>query len=223
MRKRIKYGWMLAVLLLPAGLLAQNQDQPKVKKPVNEHKVNFGAKVGLNVSQLSTRISDFYNENYLGFKGGVFARFNIKKLHIQPELNFSMVGGEGTFGNGTGGSYSVKVNTLELPIMVGYKVLDFKIVNVRLAGGVFGAYNLSRSIVVNDPNYPANNNFSNDRAASWNAGFLVGGGVDIWRITVDLRYQWGLVNLMGENIFQQDYQAGFKHGTFEISAGFKIF
>lgn len=215
-----KISVLLFIVYLTLGL---NYAQNEPKKRFKDHKVTFGVKAGMNVSQLSTRIDDFFTDNYLGFKGGVFARFNFKKFHIQPELNFSMTGGEGVFGDGTGGSYGVKFNALEFPILAGYKVVDFLIFNLRIHGGAYGAYNLSSTIFVNDPNYPDNNNFSSDQTSKWNAGFVVGGGADIWRITLDLRYYWGLVNVMGDNTFQQDPRGGFKNGTFEITAGFKIF
>ncbi len=70
------------------------------EKPFNQRFINFGVKAGINVNRLETRIQRYINENYIGFNGGVFARFNLtqrKRLHIQPELNFSMIGGEGFF------------------------------------------------------------------------------------------------------------------------------
>lgn len=202
---------------------SQTETKEKPKKTYANRRVNLGVSAGLNVSRLSTRINDFYTDNYLGFRGGVFARFNFRKFHIQPELNFSMTGGQGSFNDGSGGSYAVKFNSLELPILAGYKILDFRIVNLRLQGGVYGAYNFTRSIYVNDPNYPDNNNFTSDQTSRWNAGLVLGGGLDVWRLTIDFRYYWGLVNVMGDNTFQQDPRAGFKNGTFTVTAGFKIF
>jgi len=221
-----KINLLLLCIFLTGAVSAQNSDTiaPKrTKKSFRDGWFNFGPKAGVNVNHLSTRMDGFDNDTYVGFKGGFFARFNIHKFHIQPEVNFSMVGGEGTFNGGSGGRYEVKANTLEIPVLAGYKVLDFKVVNLRLQGGFFFSYNLTKSITVNDPNYPQNNTFRSDKMAGWNGGFIVGGGLDVWRITLDARYQWGLVNMAGDNIFQQDPRAGFKHGTFEITAGFKIF
>jgi hypothetical protein len=191
------------------------------EKEYKDRLINFGVKVGLNLNHLSTKTKDFNSSVTAGFKGGLFGRFNIRQFHIQPEINFAMFGGSGTFQNG--GEYTVRINAIEMPLLFGYKIINSNFLNLRAQAGVYGAYHLERSISVNDPNYPENNSFTREKMSEWNAGLVIGAGVDVWRFTFDLRYQWGLINLMGRNSFQHDPSAGFKQGTFEISVGFKIF
>lgn len=212
------------LLLFPFLIATFYVDAQTEKKPSNLKSVNFGIKAGINVNRLETRIERYINENYMGFNGGVFARFNLtkrKRLHIQPELNFSMIGGEGFFENG--GRYNIKSNTLELPVALGYKVLDFKLINVRMHAGPFASVSLSRSIYVLDPDFPSNSNFTVEKTPIWNGGFFIGLGGDIWRFTMDARYKFGFVNMLGSNVLVQDPGAGFKNGHFEFSLGFKIF
>lgn len=212
------FRWMLPFVLILQALCINAQTE---KKPFGTRFINFGIKAGINVNRLETRIDRFINENYIGFNGGVFARFNFKRLHIQPELNFSMIGGEGFFENG--GRYEIKSNTFELPVAIGYKVLDFKLINIRINAGPFASVSVSRSVRAIDPDYPSNSSFTSDKTPLWNGGILLGLGVDIWRFTLDARYKFGFVEMLGTNVLVQDAGAGFKNGHFEFSLGFKIF
>ena len=218
MKRILFFRWLLPfVLILPTFFIHAQTE----KKPFGSRFINFGVKAGINVNRLETRIERFINENYIGFNGGVFARFNFKRFHIQPELNFSMIGGEGFFENG--GRYEIKSNTFELPVAVGYKVLDFKLINIRINAGPFASVSVSRSVYVIDPDYPSNSSFTSDKTPLWNGGILLGLGSDIWRFTIDARYKFGFVEMLGSNVLVQDPGAGFKNGHFEFSLGFKIF
>lgn len=221
MKQMFIFRWLLLLILLLPTFYVHAQTE---KKPFNQRFINFGVKAGINVNRLETRIQRYINENYIGFNGGVFARFNLtqrKRLHIQPELNFSMIGGEGFFE--IGGRYNIKSNTFEVPVALGYKVLDFKLINVRINAGPFASISVSRDIYVVDPDYPANSNITVDKTPIWNGGVFFGLGGDIWRFTLDARYKFGFVNMLGSNVLVQDPGAGFKNGHFEFSLGFKIF
>ncbi len=186
--------------------------------------INLGVQAGVNVNTLSTSLPDYFNSGNAGFRGGVFARINIKRFHIQPELNFSMVGGEGNFSENPNRYYSAKANTLEVPVLLGFKIIDFKLINVRLQAGGFWAWNLSKTIEVHDEAFPQNDtNITSKGGSDFNGGIIIGAGVDIWRFTADFRYQWGLANMYGNNVIFQDPRAGFKHSNFCITIGYKFF
>jgi hypothetical protein len=185
---------------------------------------NLGLHAGVNVSTLSTNIPDYFSSANAGFRGGIFARINIKKFHIQPELNFSMVGSEGSFAENPARYFSARANTLEVPLLFGYKIIDFKLINIRLQAGGFFAYNLSKSIKVHDQDYPQNDStISSSNAPDYNGGIVVGAGADIWRFTLDFRYQWAFANMYGSNIVVGNPTANFKTGTFSVTFGYKFF
>ncbi len=203
-----------SIVFIYMNLLLNSQNTMSV---VPSKPVNIGIKAGLNLNYMSTDIPDFTSQGYIAFNGGVFARFNIKRLYIQPEASFSMVGGEGFF-NG-GGSYSFKSNQIEFPLSVGYKIIDFKIINVRLGGGPFGAVVLTNDIVVIDP---LNQNMDAAEFTDWNLGLFGGLGIDIWKFTFDARYKYGFINMIGNNVMVQKQDGGFRNGHLELTVGFKF-
>ncbi len=218
MNRILFFRWLWLFMLILSTLLTQAQTE---KKSFGTRFINLGVKAGINVNRLETRIDRFINENYIGFNGGIFARFNFKRFHIQPELNFSMIGGEGFFENG--GRYEIKSNTFELPVAFGYKVLDFKLINIRINTSPFVSASVWRGVYVNDPDYPSNSSFTSDKMPLWNGGIFLGLGIDLWRFTVDARYKFGFVEMLGTNVLVQDPAAGFKNGHLEFSIGYKIF
>jgi len=186
--------------------------------------IQLGVQAGANGSILSTDMPDFYTHVSPGFRGGFFAKFHLGLLSVSPELNFSMTGGSGTFGNDPGRYYSAKTNTLEMPLIVGIRLVKGKTVNFRAAFGGFGAWNFTKTIEVNDHVFTQNEtNITSTRAANFNAGVIVGVGLDIWRFNLEMRYQWGLANLYGSNVIYQDSRAGFKYSGFSVTLGFGFY
>jgi|688.fasta_scaffold484614_2 hypothetical protein len=184
----------------------------------------LGVHAGVNVNTLSTSLPDYFSNVNIGFRGGLFTRINIKRFHIQPELNFSMVGSDGTFSENPNRYYSTKTNTLEVPLLFGFKIIDFKLINLRLQAGGFFAWNITNTIKVQDAAFPINDStITSYNGAKFNGGIILGAGVDVWRFTADFRYQWGLANMYGDNFIFQDPRAGFKYGSFAITIGYKFF
>jgi long-subunit fatty acid transport protein len=96
--------------------------------------IKFGAKVGLNVSNLRGNYPTEINEksSKVGFHIGGFAEYQInEKFILQPELLFSTQGNEYGFkeyyGGGSyydGAEYNLSINYLNLPIIFRYKVIE---------------------------------------------------------------------------------------------------
>lgn len=101
--------------------------------------VKFGAKVGLNISNLSGDVDD--TKSLIGAHLGGFAEISIsEKFAIQPELLFSMQGAKSEYSESDiDYSYSeetkTKLNYLNIPLLAKYYVADkFAL----LAGPQFG-------------------------------------------------------------------------------------
>lgn len=135
-----------------------------------------------------------------------------------------MVGSEGCFGNDPGRLYSVKTNTLEMPLIFGLRLVKGKTVNFRASFGGFWAWNITNSIQVQDHVFTQNEtNITSTRASRFNGGVVVGVGLDIWRFNLEMRYQWGLANLYGSNVMFQDPRAGFRYSGFSVTLGFGFY
>lgn len=177
---------------------------------------HLGAKLGANINQLSTSLPDYSNDNYMGFNVGLFSRINFERFHIQPELYYSHNGG-----NMQKGVDLIKIRThsMNLPILLGYKILDFEQFNLRLNAGPYVSYAFYQDIESNVLGQAA---FTRENMNNLNVGVIGGIGVDIWRITIDARYNWGLMNVLGDNKFVGDPSAGFRNSWFEFAVGFRF-
>ncbi len=96
--------------------------------------IKFGAKVGLNLSNLRgdypTGIDEHNSKS--GFHIGGFAEYEINdKFTLQPELLFSTQGNtydyKDYYGGGSyydGADYNLKLNYLNLPVILKYKIIE---------------------------------------------------------------------------------------------------
>lgn len=200
---------MKRLLLIPAlafsiGMSSQNPFE-------------LGAKVGANINQLSTSLNDYTNQNYMGYNLGLFSRFNFERFHIQPELYYSHNGGnmEGPLGQ----VVKVRTHSANLPILLGYKVLDFEQFNLRLNAGAYASYAFYQDV---ESNIQGQTPFVREKMNNLNVGVVGGLGVDIWRFTIDARYNWGLLNVLGDNQFLTNPSAGFRNNWFEFAVGFRF-
>lgn len=112
---------------------------------------NFGVKAGYNsslsLSNLSSVSDGTYNldnvkgEMWNNFQAGLFARVFIKKFYIQPELLYSVQKKEYNMldvlinNTETNVETFMNISNVEIPIFIGYKLLDLKIANLRVFAG----------------------------------------------------------------------------------------
>ncbi len=179
--------------------------------------------VGIKAGYTSTKFSlENYDQRLLkidhnlgsGYLAGIYTRVRVfRGLSVQPEFYYAKKKGEISF---TGvnndiiipdSSYITTVESLELPILLHLRLLNFDFANVYAVGGPVVAFNQNSST---DPEVGFI--FEN---SNWT--FLVGGGVEFWRMTVDARYEWSLNNTANNN------DVGKFYNMLSISVGFKIF
>jgi hypothetical protein len=135
-----------------------------------------------------------------------------------------MVGSNGNFSNVPDRFYEAKNMTLEVPVVLGLRLVKGKLVNFYTRFGGFFAYNFQKSIRAHDPIFPQNDSLiTSGRGANFNGGIVLGLGLDIWRFNIEMRYQWGLANLYGNNVVYQDPRAGFRYSGFSVTLGFYIY
>jgi len=160
----------------------------------------LGIKGGVNFSKINTdKLSESTTTGYLV---GIYGRLG-NSWYLQPEL---YLGSRGSKFKGDNGK--VTFTTLNVPLLLGRKLLSFGSLNVRAMGGPIYSYNLSED-----------NNLKNAAAdfgeyKNSTLGYQVGAGIDIGTITADLRYEGGLTKI--------NERYGQRANLWALSIGFKI-
>jgi len=200
---------------------------------------NFGIKAGytssLGVNNLGSVTSGAYNLNSVnsdlsnGFQAGVFARFGFKKLYFQPEFLYDMGKKNYTMtiqdaqSNNIQFNKRVNISTLEVPLLLGYKLLDLKLVNLRAFAGPKLRFNAGSSLDYN--NLSSGGSVTQDQLIkdikAAQLGLEAGVGIDFLMFTLDARY----------NVIKDMYQTklssvtidNLQANTFVISLGWKFF
>jgi opacity protein-like surface antigen len=175
---------------------------------------SIGPKIGANYSTLrnirdDVRLSSGY---FTGFAGGLFARVNIRRLYIQPEVYFSQKGSNFTFQQqSTTASHEgkVRLTSIDVPLLVGIRLIDLEVFNLRAMAGPVFTNIMDES--KNDLEELDPNNYKFNKS---NAGYQAGLGLDVGNVTVDLRYEGGL-NKINSNFNQRS-------SLFHLSVGLKL-
>jgi len=196
---------------------------------------NVGIRVGLTASQLSTDLSEvFSSENTLGYQGGAFVRINLGKFHVQPELIYNhrstklqyeinpVIDGEN---QKIGVRSDMKIGTFDIPVIAGFKLLDTKLLNVRVFAGPEISFSTSKSLSYTyttdngedfNGEIPEDSKLSVDDFNQTTWYMQAGAGLDVLFLTFDIRYEKGLSDLYnGGNV-------NFKNNVWVFTLGFKF-
>lgn len=176
----------------------------------------LGPKIGYSTSKLSTDFEDVKESVKHNFQVGAFARFG-KKLYLQPEIFYATSGGTIKL-EASDVKEEIKLKNLCIPVLVGFKLINAKIFNLRLMAGPSINFILDKDVdadaLFQDPLQESD--FKN---TAW--GMDVGAGMDIFFLSLDVRYEFGLTN-----IYQPasgDDSQSINSNVFIVSLGFKLF
>jgi len=127
-------------LLIGLVQMIQAQNNPPV--------FTFGPKAGVNYSTLVRDTRNFSADYRLGYNAGLFLRFNIGRLYIQPEGIFSTKGASITIDQSVDpevkkGKYQLRLNNVDVPILLGLSLVNNRLFNIRIFGGPIGSFNLN--------------------------------------------------------------------------------
>ncbi len=185
----------------------------------------LGPKIGYNTSKLSVDQSDIKTSLKNSFQFGIFARIG-KKLYLQPELNWLTQGGVFKQPSLSGGilpfEQEVNLKTVQIPVLIGYKIINPKIINIRILAGPVASIVADKTIENKVDNWIAPIEDADINDMIWS--LQVGAGVDVLMFTLDVRYNIGL-NKVINNITVDGKQVTFasKVSGFNVSLGWKIF
>ena len=108
--------------------------------------VSFGPKIGWNTNKLSTDYTSYIEDMRDGVQGGLFFSIYMDKFYIQPEAYISMRRGaleasiDDPLSDNTNVTFSqsVTLTTVDIPMLLGYKLIDLKLLRFRIWGGPAG-------------------------------------------------------------------------------------
>ncbi len=161
----------------------------------------FGPKAALNFSKFSFNVDEMKSNMKPGFDAGVFLRFG-HRLYIQPELLYSFKSTD--VEDISNEIDDIKTHAIDVPVLLGFKLLDFKLGNLRAFVGPKFSFTVGddfRETV---------------ESAAFNFAGQAGLGVDLLMFTLDFRYDYTFTNTAKV----QDVK--FHTNAFVISLGWKI-
>jgi hypothetical protein len=171
-------------------------------------KFDLGIKAGVNFSKISLDVEDYSAESVTKTHFGAFGRIGWNRVFIQPEVYFSGKGGDissGILSTVTSFDY----NTVDIPVLLGFRVIKGKVFDVHLvAGPVFNI--ITSEDISSDEVF--NKSFYEDNYA----GIQYGLGVDVLFMTLHARMENGL-----GDFYSQAGKSG-KNQTFMLSVGLKF-
>lgn len=198
---------LAALIVLGGSAFAQNFD------------LSIGPKVGYQTAKLSYHKADIKSGFAEHFTLGVFARVEIGNLYMQPEVLWfkssnvfdlsttvtqdTIIGGI-TIPSGASLDFTLKAMNIQVPILIGYKfnVID-GILAIRPQVGPTLNFVIPQKTLVNpsigsaEPTEINNETFDTKSIAF---GLQGGLGVDVFRFTLDINYNFGISKVFGANI-----------------------
>lgn len=144
--------------------------------------INIGLKAGANYN-FNTHSSDSLNlslGNAASFSGGGLVRVKIKRLSIQGEGLFVGRNGEA---KSNGKKEVIKFYSFDLPLLLGYALIDAKVIKLRVNAGVIPSFKIASFGDLEKANFE-------DSFYSAAAGI----SLDIPLFLFDIRYQGGIGN-----------------------------
>lgn len=179
-----------------------------------------GPKVGFSSSRLSLEEARLVRsgQSTIGFHAGAFTRISVLGLYVQPELLFTQAGGEIEIRDSANDNFDqiqeLTYNKIDVPVMFGFRMGSVLRVN---AGPSFSL------ILGQDARTEGTTAEVKNRYEDSTVGYQIGGGLDIGKLVLDVRYEGSLSKLgdsvqLGGRSFDTDY----RNNQFSVSLGFKL-
>ncbi|MBN2616223.1 MAG: PorT family protein [Bacteroidales bacterium] len=182
----------------------------------------IGPQVGYTSSTLSYNKNDIQSALKSNLVLGVFARIG-KKVYLQPELNYLTQGSVFKFGDGT--EQTANLKSIQVPLSLGVKLVDAKVVKVRLFGGATANFIVNKDIststlVSTTGDYLTASNFKDA-----NYQYQVGVGVDVLMFALDVKYYGPLDKLVNGSVTynSQTHTVDAGSSVFMVTLGWKLF
>lgn len=214
----------------------------------------IGPKVGFQTASLSYQKADIKAGFSNHFTAGIFGRVTVGRVYVQPEVLYFQTSnifdvtvngtGEGNLFNlPTGAEANLTLNSmnLQVPVMVGFNIIDLDVVTLRAQVGPTANFTLkSRTVadykvsIEGQPDQDmqqevASKDDFDPKTIAW--GVQAGLGVDVLkRVTLDINYNFGLSKMfdaMNETSLGETFDFSnidnTKQNMFMVTIGYKFF
>ncbi|HLO80665.1 MAG TPA: outer membrane beta-barrel protein [Chitinophagaceae bacterium] len=164
--------------------------------------------IGLNFTDMTVTGGEASGK--AGFLAGLSVAFG-KKIYFEPGLQYVQKSTDITDVTNppTNWDPSTKISGFRVPVAVGINLLGSEKTTFSLRG--FGGASAFFITSTSD-------NIDNDNLNKTNFGVFAGAGIDVWKIFVDLSYEWSLTNLQ-DNV--SNVEVGKTRSLF-LNAGFRF-
>jgi len=194
-----KFLVLIVAVTMAAGLSAQDRIAVGLKTGFNTTKIKL--------SDVDTELDGIKSEAKNGFLFGAYGRLRLfGNVSFQPEMYYAKK--EAKYVGG-GESSDVTIKSWDVPLLAHVRVLDLKVASVYGVAGPVASF-----IGKTKTDIPELDEFKN---TNWS--FQAGAGVEFWRLTADVRYEWGLKDISDLKTFN----LGQKTDVLTFSLGFKLF
>ncbi len=188
---------------------------------------HLGFRAGVTNNKLSTNAENILSsENRVGYHVGAFIRINLGKMYLQPEVLYNHrstklnviqqdISLEGV-------SSIFKLGGIDVPVLIGVKLLNYKAFNIRVFAGPNVSFTNNKDIVTDHKGEPKTivspEDFEN---TTWYA--QAGMGIDIFNFTFDVRYEKGISNMhSGKWVGLEPSSIDLKNNVWVFTLGFKL-
>lgn len=177
---------------------------------------SLGPKVGYNSYKLSTDLDSIQASIKKSFQIGAFVRIG-KKFYFQPEANYQV--SESTLSKSIGAvvqSQDVTLQSIKIPALIGLKLINKRVFKLRVMAGPAINFVLDKKLNPEQINefWPIQS-VDDIKNSVWSV--QTGAGLDIFFMTLDVRYEMGL-----ENIYNGNSDLNMNNNMFNVSLGFKL-
>lgn len=185
MKKQAKYGLMILALCLGLQITTHAQD------------IAYGVKAGALYNMPSYGNKAVGNsDSKFGVQAGVFAR-TTQKLYVEGELAFSTFKSAYTFQQK---SYNPTFYQLNVPVQLGYKLVETDRMNLRGSLGAQVNYNLKKNKATDNADF---------KTVLYDG--IVSLGTDIDQFSIDLRYNHS-INKTSKDLESRNRMIGLSFG-----------
>ncbi len=190
--------------------------------------IHFGPQIGYSASNLSLKTADITNNLKSNFMFGVFLRLG-KKFYVQPEVNWVTQGSVFKYpslNNLSPIEQNIQLKTIQIPINIGYRIIDLKVANIRVFGGLTANIVTNKTISTTDKDNqlitPITDAYINN---NWIWQYQIGTGVDVLMFTLDVKYYGGINNFVKGDVQYNSTTktVSSKSNVFMVTLGWKIF
>ena len=193
-----KFLVLIIAVVMTAGLSAQDRIAVGLKTGFNSTKINLSS-----VPEDET----IKNEAKSGFLFGAYGRLKLfGNVSFQPEMYYAK---KNTQQTRNGVTDDVTINSWDVPLLAHVRLLDLKVASVYGVAGPVASFIGKAKTDLPDLDEFKNTNWS----------FQAGAGVEFWRLTADVRYEWGLKDISDI----PNLNIGQKTDVLTFSIGYKLF